>query len=750
MNTLEGKVYAMKRLFFVLCGLLAMPAFADVAPFYDDGVGGYADVELTNAGAVAGDEIITEESVSSAPNVRAVRSASRAIPSGVIADAGNGRAVATSRTTASREATMARTAASGRAMGTRPVATRSASQSVGKVSARQPASNATIARAAETQVVQQTVSGGANVTGPTVAARKVGNSSMARSPSISVSSSNTLRTTAETVAEVTANMDSLAELSDYCKSQYTACMDNFCNVLDDNQGRCSCSKNVKNYEKTETALKTATEELQEVAQKIQYIGLTREEIVTLFTQTEAELAMQTNSDTTKLRNDLDRIKNMIVGVKSGSASAIGESSGISLDLSNLLSFNIDSTGFDLTSLFGTTSSNTSSVSNQRGEALYKTAAARCKSAVLTNCSAQGVDTAVIINSYDVEIDKQCILYERNLTDANDQMVSTIRNAKTVLQKARLMVAQQKNQYDLRGCISALDSCMQDDYVCGTDYEECLDPTGKFIVEGEVVVGSEPGLPGGMWGSNGTDLKAASGLYTVWNTTDNKNIWALGTSASPNSYKISNYISDSGQLSETNAKNSTATDILTYLQNKMGYHDNNSGKNFGMCISVLNKCQDYTYSDGDYLPKNSVIEGYMMRALRQIKLSQEAVLNNYASSCLADVNSCLSQNNYSAYNMGSTVSSSTNPSNLAIHACMPIIRTCRSVTIGKSTTDPGANDTSLEDLKAWLDAGIGTLYAEETACGNSTNGGTWEGNTCKCPTAKPNWDKATKTCKAASQ
>ena len=72
-----------------------------------------------------------------------------------------------------------------------------------------------------------------------------------------------------------------------------------------------------------------------------------------------------------------------------------------------------------------------------------------------------------------------------------------------------------------------------------------------------------------------------------------------------------------------------------------------------------------------------------------------------------------------------------------------------MTIGQSTTDPGASDESLLNLKDWLDAGIGTLYAEEAACKNTTNGGTWEGNTCKCPTAKPNWDKATKKCKAAS-
>ena len=178
-----------------------------------------------------------------------------------------------------------------------------------------------------------------------------------------------------------------------------SCMDNFCNVLDDNQGRCSCSKNIKNYEKTETALKEATEALQDVAQQIQYIGLTGDEIETLFTQTEAELQMQSTQDNTRLKNDLDRIRDLIVDVKSGSVSSTATTGGLNFDLSGLLDFNIDSTGFDLTSLFGGgNSSNTSSISNQRGEQLYKTATARCKASVLNNCASQGVDISVITNS----------------------------------------------------------------------------------------------------------------------------------------------------------------------------------------------------------------------------------------------------------------------------------------------------------------------------------------------------------------
>ena len=285
------------------------------------------------------------------------------------------------------------------------------------------------------------------------------------------------------VASLIEGMTSQADLANFCKTKYSECMDNFCNVLDEKQGRCSCSKNVKNYEKSENGLKQATAALQDVAQQIQYIGLTANEIDTLFSETEAEAAMSGTSDNSQLKNDLDKIKGLIVDVKPGTASSSDMSNDLSLDLSGLLDFNFSSSGFDLGTLFGTQSANTNSISNQRGEQLYKTAAARCRTDVLNECKKLGVDISVVINSYDMTIDRECIAYERTLNESNDEMLQTVRNAQSVLQRARLMVAQQKNSYDLRGCISALDSCMQDDFVCGSDYEKCLDPTGKYIVDG---------------------------------------------------------------------------------------------------------------------------------------------------------------------------------------------------------------------------------------------------------------------------
>ncbi len=681
----------MKRLIAVLSGLLVLPAFAEVAPayFYEDvmeyAADDYADYAPSDDAADAQYSDQESESVVVPVEPAAPKSANVRNTTGRAA-AGRALSATTNRTTSTRTSTASGRNVSARATATntaRPVNTRSTASRAGNAQTTGATNNSNAtARSAAPSAARaenaQNVSARRNATSGTTAARasilqtdtvntplytgRVGvrgtTSVSARVPTIRMASSGTTDT-GTTVS--TTDMDELAQVTDFCKAQYTQCMDNFCNVLDDNQGRCSCSVNLKNYEKTENALKQATADLQDVAQKIQYIGLSAEEVETLFTQTEAELEMQTSNDNTQLKNDLDKIKNMIVDVKSGSATTT--STGMNMDLSGLLDFTIDSTGFDLSSFLGTTS-NTASISNQRGETLYKTATARCKASVLNSCAAQGVDTSIITNAYDLEIDKQCIAYERSLSDSNEQMTATVRNAKSVLQKARLLVAQQKNSYDLRGCVNALDSCMQDDFVCGDDYENCLDPTGKYIVNGKVVVGSKPGASGELDGD----------IYKTWIYETSKNAWGNGGT-------LSEYID---KTVVSGAAKTASTDMSKYLQNKIGYHDNSDGKNYGMCMSVLNKCQDITYTGTGqnlkYNETNNVVKEFLGRTLVQIKSAQDTILADYAENCISDVTSCLAQNNYDAdknTTSGSTTTLSSQ-NKLAIKACNAIISTCMNV------------------------------------------------------------------------
>lgn len=637
---------------------------------------------------------------------------------------GSGTVARTTTTKSTRNATSSRTATTGAR-----VNRASTNAAVGMVTTAGAASPIRVTSVTGTTGASTLTDSGNTLYNPNRASIRGSTTVANRVPTIRMASVSGLSTDTTSVSATTpAEMDELAELTDYCKAQYAACMDNYCNVLDDNQGRCSCSANIKNYAQAEAALKQATEELQEVAQKIQYIGLSAREVETLFTQTEAELKMQSTTDTSQLKTSLDKIKDMIIEVQSGTASS-SNSSFLSFDLSGLLDFTIDSTGFDLSSFLGGFGTNSSGINNQRGEELFKTATNRCKANVLKSCTAQGVDAALITNAYDLEIDKECIAYERSLNDSNDQMVATVRNAKSVLQKARLLVEQSKNEYDMRGCINALDSCMQDEYVCGSDYEKCLDPSGRYIVNGEIVIGTDPGRAVNGIGNNENATGVLDGdicsmnLYNVWNygsstagqtTSGCKNAWNSYSLNGSSNGDLADYINTT--VTATAAKNG-GLGMSEFIQNKIGYVDGD--KNYGMCISVLNKCQDYTYtgkgSSRKYNPVNEVVKQYLDRMLIQIKAKQDEILAEHAESCITDVTTCLSQNNYPF----DETADNTVQANIAINACRSTIVTCMSVN-GYSVESPTPSD-----LSRWI-CGITT---GDVNCIPNSGGGSGGGVTC---------------------
>ena len=115
------------------------------------------------------------------------------------------------------------------------------------------------------------------------------------------------------------------------------------------------------------------------------------------------------------------------------------------------------------------------------------------------------------------------------------------------------------------------------------------------------------------------------------------------------------------------------------------------------ISVLNQCQDYTYTkEGKYNFNNQVISEYLQRTLVQIKAAQDEMLADHAEDCLNDVASCLQQNNSSSYYYSST-STYEDISDVAINACKSQIKTCMS-TMGEDTT----TINNAASMKPWLE------------------------------------------------
>ena len=498
--------------------------------------------------------------------------------------------------------------------------------------------------------------------------------------------------TAESIAEAKNQLEQTAALNKSCQEQYNECMDQFCAVIDANQKRCSCSNNLSRYTKVEDAVKDANTKLNEVAQRIRYVGLSADEIRAILNATEAEEALTGTKDTTESRSMLEAIEDMIKDPTAYSSYSADTYSGLDLDL------NFSSDISDIFSL-DFLNTNTGSFSNLRGTDLYNAAKKRCNT-IITQCKEVGATAQQITGNYDLAIDKDCIAYEQGLTKMNETLVSNVRSANLMLQKARLAVLQNKNQYDAKGCIAALDSCMKDDMVCGADYEKCLDPTKIYIDEnGEVVLGKDvTKIRDFMAEYNNAlitpELLSKADLMSITE-------WQCATTA---------------QTSATAGNNGACN--VKYLLSKIG-----TGAKItdgGLCRPVLDKCQRYTYdNNGNYKQYNDVVVTYIQRAMVNIKAAQEKIISDYASSCMIDIAACYNQQ-YTQVNTWTTSASADSVRKVLRGACRNVALTCAYAVFDEDDDScPTTSTTGTTPADTCIDS-ISELFYQSLLCpDNST-------------------------------
>jgi len=471
--------------------------------------------------------------------------------------------------------------------------------------------------------------------------------------------------TKESIAEATQRLQQTAELNKSCQEQYNDCMDQFCSVIDANQKRCSCSANLSRYTKVESAVKEANSELNDVAQRIRYVGLSADEIRAIMNSTEAEKVLDQTKDTSQSRNMLDEIESLIKNPTSATSSS---SSNISTGLDMDLDFSSSGSSTDLFSL-DLSSGSSSSFSNLRGTDLYSAAKKRCNT-VLTQCKTAGGTPQQITGNYDLAIDKDCIAYEQGLTKMNETLKSNVRSANQMLQKARLAVLQNKNQYDAKGCISALNTCMVDDMVCGSDYKKCLDPTKKYIDEnGKVVLGQ--------------NISNIIAFMDGYNNAEIDSTYLTGAMAT--SYEPSSCISADGKC------------VAKYLLEKIG--TGATIKDGGLCRPVLDKCQYYTYdSNSNYEKYNDIVVNYIQRAMVNIYAAQQKIISDYASSCMVDIATCYNQQ-VSQVNTWSSTASVSSIYNVMRGACRNVALTCSYAVFANDATScpTSAPDTCINSI-----------------------------------------------------
>lgn len=481
--------------------------------------------------------------------------------------------------------------------------------------------------------------------------------------------------TAESIAEAKQRLDLTSDLNSSCQQQYNDCMDQFCAVIDSNQGRCSCSSNLSNYTRVQEAVTDANNQLNEVAQRIRYVGLSADEIRAIMSETEAEEALSGAKDTSETRNMLEEIEALIRDPASATTSSYGSSAfGLDMDL-DFSSDIADIFNLDFLNM-GTTN-----FSNLRGKDLYNAAKNRCKT-VLTQCESAGANIDQITANYDLAIDKDCISYEQGLTKMNETLVSNVRSANLMLQKARLAVLENKNQYDAKGCIAALDTCMTDEMVCGADYTKCLDPTKRYIDEnGEVVLGQ--------------DITDITDFMENYNNAD------ITKKFLQDSYNMQiSYDDCIAEVTDEKTVGNNGACIVKYLLQKIGTKQEVTDE--GLCRAVLDKCQAYTYDDrGNYISFNDVVINYVQRAMVNIKAEQQQIISDYASNCMLDIANCYNQQ-VTQVNAWSTSASIGGIYNVMRGACRNVALTCAYAVFDKdtdnscNTKDGGHNDNNCID------------------------------------------------------
>lgn len=246
-----------------------------------------------------------------------------------------------------------------------------------------------------------------------------------------------------------------------CKTAFFTCMDQFCELKNDNYRRCSCSDRIYNFQDISETYQKASEKLTEFSENLDVVGMTREQATAMKTASAGEDAM--TEDKTASKQLLQAIMNSIKGEDSSVGGKYKDlnSINISADMSN--AFGMDDSGQIIASYNGTT--------------LYKAVFPKCKNAVKEDCNNASLQRA--INAYLMAIEQDCNTVESALKKQQKTLKASTHQSSAMLDLARVENRQKHNSDDVATCLTNVESAIQSEQVCGANYHKCLD-NGQFI------------------------------------------------------------------------------------------------------------------------------------------------------------------------------------------------------------------------------------------------------------------------------
>ena len=246
-----------------------------------------------------------------------------------------------------------------------------------------------------------------------------------------------------------------------CKTAFFTCMDQFCQLKNDNYRRCSCSNRIFDFQDIADTYQKAGEQLTEFSENLDVVGMSKEQALAMKTASAGEDALTEDKSTSKQL--LQAIMNSIRG----------ESSSVGGKYQDLNSINLAT---DFTNAFGMEDSG-QIIASYNGETLYKAVYPKCKNAVQEDCNKASLQRA--INAYLMAIEQDCNTVQSALKKQQKTLKASTHESSAMLDLARIENRQKHNSDDVATCLSNVESAIQSEQVCGANYHKCLD-NGQFI------------------------------------------------------------------------------------------------------------------------------------------------------------------------------------------------------------------------------------------------------------------------------
>lgn len=264
-----------------------------------------------------------------------------------------------------------------------------------------------------------------------------------------------------TVARATSDTRTGAEY-EQCKTAYFACMDQFCQLKNDEYRRCSCSDRITSLQSARENLTRAGEQLTAFNENLDIVGKTAAQAAAMNTASDGELALMRDKSASAAL--LTAIMNSIRGDNSR------------VENNQLSDLNSIDLSFDAANSFGTSGVG-QTIASYNGRALYSAVYPQCRTAVAANCNNASLQRAV--NAYLMAIEQDCNTVQTAINTKQKETHAAIRESSSLLDMARAENHRAHNSDDIATCIANIESAIISEEVCGKNYHKCLD-NGEYI------------------------------------------------------------------------------------------------------------------------------------------------------------------------------------------------------------------------------------------------------------------------------